>query len=252
MKRMVLLSGPSCVGKGPLRRAIKKLYPGTDKLLRPVVLYNDRPARVGEIDGEDYKFESTDTIRGLDQAKFVIIEIRDLNWQALPFAGLQDQPDDAVAFAEVHYKFVEEIVSDASPIDLTGLVVKKVFLSPLAKCEIEYLLARPNMDAKQLQKLVAEIMRRKLVRRTRRQKVDLSLEDLQDIEKRATRAYEEMTHAWVYDFVIANHDGEDSDNWEQFYFPIGDALKTCEAFKAILDGASNVAGAEKWDKALLP
>ncbi len=252
MKRMVLLSGPSCVGKGSLRRAIKKLYPGIDELLRPVVLYNDRSARVGEVDGVDYRFETADTIHALDQVKFVIIEIRDGNWQALPLAGLQNQSDDGVAFAEVHYKFVEEIVSKASLIDLTGLDVQKVFLSPLSKCEIEYLLARPNMDAKQLKKLVAEIMRRKLVRRTRRQKVDLSLEDLKDIEKRATQAYEEMAHAWVYDFVIPNHDGEDSDNWEQFYFPIGDALKTCKALKAILDGASSVPGAEKWDKALLP
>jgi guanylate kinase len=249
---MVLLSGPSCVGKGPLRRAMKKLYPDTDKVLRPVVLYNDRPARVGEVNREDYNFETTDTIRNLDKAKFVIIEIRKDNWQALPLAVLQDYPDGVVVFAEVHYKFVEEIVGGSSPIDLTDLDVKKVFLSPLSKHEILYLLARPNMDGEQLKKLVAEIMRRKLVRRTRRQKTDLSLEDLKDIEKRATRAYEEMTYAWLYDFVIPNQDGEDSDNWDQFYFPIGGALKTCEAFKAILDGASSVPGAEKWDETLLP
>lgn len=249
---MVLLSGPSCVGKGPLRRAMKKLYPDTDKVLRPVVLYNNRDARVGEVNGEDYNFETTGTIQSLDKATFVIIEIRPDNWQALPLAELQDQPDDVVAFAEVHYKFVEEIVRVGSPIDLTDLDVKTVFLSPLSKYEIEYLLASPNMDAEQLSKLVAEIMCRKLVRRTRRQKVDLSLEDLTDIEKRATQAYEEMTHAYRYDFVIPNHDGEDSDSWEQFYFPIGDALKTCEAFKAILDGASSVPGAETWDEHLLP
>jgi guanylate kinase len=51
--------------------------------------------------------------------------------------------------------------------------------------------------------------------------------------------------------VIPNHDGEDSDNWEQFYFPIGDALKTYEAFKAILDGGSSVPGTEQWSKTLL-
>ena len=252
MKRMVLLSGPSCVGKGPLRRAIKKLYPDTDKLLKPVVLYNDRSPRVGEVDGEDFHFETAENIRRLDKTKFVVIEIRDGNWQALPLADLRNKSADVAAFAEIHYKFVEEIVQSDSPIDLTELDVTKVFISPLSMHEINYLIQCPNMDAKQLKKVVAEIMRRKLVRRTRRQNIDLSLEDLKDIEKRATRAYDEMTHAWRYDFVIPNHDGEDSDNWDQFYFPIGDALKTCEAFKSILEGAKSVANTENWGHTLLP
>ena len=47
--------------------------------------------------------------------------------------------------------------------------------------------------------------------------------DLEDIEKRASSAYRELQEAWRFDHVIPNHDGEDSDNWEAFYYLIGDA-----------------------------
>jgi hypothetical protein len=79
-------------------------------------------------------------------------------------------------------------------------------------------------------------MRRKLLRRTRRQKGELSANDLKDIESRASSAYREMQEAWHFEYVIPNHDGEDSDNWEAFYYPLGDARKTLDAFAALLKG----------------
>jgi hypothetical protein len=41
----------------------------------------------------------------------------------------------------------------------------------------------------------------------------------------ASSAYAEMKEAWHFEYVISNHDGEDSDNWEAFYYPIGDAKR---------------------------
>lgn len=40
--------------------------------------------------------------------------------------------------------------------------------------------------------------------------------------------------AWHFQNVIPNHDGEDSDNWDAFYYPIGDARKTLLAFVGLL------------------
>jgi guanylate kinase len=94
-------------------------------------------------------------------------------------------------------------------------------------------------------------MRRKLLRRTRRQKGELSAQDLENVERRASAAYSEMQQAWRFDYVIANHDGEDSDNWDAFYYPLGDARKALEIFVALLDGRAP-ADAEKWDAGLLP
>jgi chloramphenicol 3-O-phosphotransferase len=37
--RLVLLSGPSCVGKSPLAKALAKFYPELRKTLQPLVLF---------------------------------------------------------------------------------------------------------------------------------------------------------------------------------------------------------------------
>ena len=102
-----------------------------------------------------------------------------------------------------------------------------------------------------LQKLVSDIMRRKLLRRTRRQKGELSAADLGEIEARASSAYRELKMAWHFQYVIPNHDGEDSENWDAFYYPIGDARKTLLAFVGLLR-SSVQPGVELWEGDLLP
>jgi guanylate kinase len=51
--------------------------------------------------------------------------------------------------------------------------------------------------------------------------------------------------------VIPNHDGEDSDNWAAFYYPLGDARKALMAFTALLEGRVPP-HAEKWEEDLIP
>ncbi|MHC4520012.1 MAG: hypothetical protein ACYTAS_15590, partial [Planctomycetota bacterium] len=68
---------------------------------------------------------------------------------------------------------------------------------------------------------------------------------------RAGSAYEEMKQAWRFDYVIPNHDGEDSDHWDAFYYPIGDARKTLLAFADVLAGRAP-AYVERWDRDLVP
>jgi guanylate kinase len=123
-----------------------------------------------------------------------------------------------------------------------------IFLSPLSKGEIESLLKQPNVS---LRSLVTDVMQRKLRRRTRREKGDLSADDLSEVERRATRAYDELRMAHYFDHVIANHDGEDSENWEAFPCPLGDARKTLYAVADLLTGVTPHA-AEKWESGLLP
>jgi guanylate kinase len=94
-------------------------------------------------------------------------------------------------------------------------------------------------------------MRRKLLRRAKRQKNELSLNDLRDIEIRASKAYHELKMAWNFDYVIPNHDGEDSDNWNTFYYPLGDARKTMLAVANLIEGRS-VDNLEVWESGLIP
>ena len=70
------------------------------------------------------------------------------------------------------------------------------------------------------------------------------------METRASGAYRELQAAWHFQYVIPNHDGEDSDNWDAFYYPIGDARKTLDAFVGLLQGRVQP-GVEKWEKDLL-
>src|SRR5208337_4567026 len=87
---------------------------------------------------------------------------------------------------------------------LAGIHRLSIFLSPLSKEEVIYFKA-PERNVS-IPDLVTDIMRRKLLRRTRRQKSELSAKDLENIETRAASAYRELREAWHFDYVIPNHD----------------------------------------------
>ena len=94
-------------------------------------------------------------------------------------------------------------------------------------------------------------MRRKLLRRTRRQEGELSFNDLENIEKRASSTYRELKEAHYFQHVIPNHDGEDSENWDAFYYPVGDARVALLAFVSLLAGKTS-SGVEHWEGDLIP
>ena len=241
MKPVVLLSGPSCVGKGPLLAALKRLHPSLAGRLHQVVLYNNRHPRPGEADGVEYHFRPHEEIlqfRGKDE--FIVLEVRPGNFQALSRSDLEKACEGpAIPLFEAFHRFGDEIRERGW---LAEDEILSVFLSPLAKDEIEFLKAQARL---RLEEFVAEVMRRKLLRRTEMQKGSLSRQDLDDIEIRVATVHEELKAACRYDYVIPNHDGEDSDNWNQFYYPIGDARKTLLSFVDILEGDEPRFG-EKW------
>ena len=77
MGRFVILSGPSCVGKGPLHTAFSNFYPEQAARLKKLVLYNCRSPRPGEIDGKDYHFRSREEIERLrEKENFIVLDVR--------------------------------------------------------------------------------------------------------------------------------------------------------------------------------
>jgi guanylate kinase len=74
---------------------------------------------------------------------------------------------------------------------------------------------------------------------------------LENIEIWAAGAYGELKQAWQFDHVIPNHDGEDSDHWDAFYYPVGDARKSLLTYAALLEGKP-APHAEKWEPDLVP
>ncbi len=231
MGKLVILAGPSCVGKSPLDKALKKFYPELRNALQHLVLYISRSPRPGETDGVDYHFRTREAIDQLRKNEhFVVMEVRG-DLQALDIKQVKEQLAHGDVFFEGNPFIGRTLLTHEALADVEKL---SAFLSPLSREELLELNDPGNhADAK---KIVTEIMQRKLMRRTRKQKGELSLSDLQNIETRAGSAYQELQGAHQFHYIIPNHDGEDSENWDAFYYPLGDARKSLRAFAELLKG----------------
>ena len=244
--RLAILSGPSCVGKTPLYKSLRKFYPELHAQLRKLVLVNSRAPRPGERDGADFHFRTRAQVEALrTDPRYAVLEARD-DLQALDLQELESLLQRGDVFFEGNPYVGRALQTHPRLVDVKRL---SIFVAPLSQEEIICLKA-PEKNIS-LPDLLTDIMRRKLLRRTRRHKGDLSAADLKDIESRASSAYRELQEAWHFQHVIPNHDGEDSDHWEAFYYLIGDARKTLEAFAALLKGTVPP-GIEKWDEHLVP
>jgi guanylate kinase len=244
--RLVLLIGPSCVGKTPLYKSLTKLYPELRARLQKLIMINSRSPRPGEIDGVDYHFRTRAQLEALrNDHRYAVLPVHH-DLQALDIQEVESLLQRGDAFYEGNSSVGCTLLSHPRLANIRKL---SVFISPLSKEEIEYFNAADR--GVNLNDLLTDIQRRKLLRRTTRQKTNLSLKDLEDIEKRASDAFPELQDAWHFDYVIPNHDGEDSDNWEAFYYPIGDARRALEAFAALLQGKTPQS-IERWSRGLLP
>ncbi len=244
MGRLVILSGPSCVGKSPLIKALARLQPERLCGLTPIVLHNSRPPRPGERDGVDYHFGTRVGVLALRTSdRHVVIDVRG-DLQALDLAELGRTLEKGDALFEGN-PFVGRTLQTHPR--LQGIARLSMFLAPLSREEIEFLKWQPGVS---LPALVTDVMRRKLLRRMRRQKGELSSRDLEEVERRAGSAYQELAEAHHFEHVIPNHDGEDSENWDAFYYPVGDARRALLSVVAMLDGRLP-AGIETWDAGLL-
>jgi guanylate kinase len=233
------------MGKTPLIRALRRFYPQLANRLHSLVLVNSRARRPGERDGVEHHFRSREQIEQLrEDARYVVIDVRG-DLQALDVDNLCKLLEQGDVLYEGN-PYVARVLQTHDR--LAGIPRLGIFLSPLSKDEIQYLLRQPDLS---LPDVVAGLMRGKLLRRAHRQKPELSSQDRHDIQRRATRAYDELKTAHHFDYVIANHDGEDSDHWEAFHYPLGDARKTLQAVAALLEGRTP-ADVEPWDADLLP
>ncbi len=238
--RLIILSGPSCVGKGPLCHALQTFYPELYDNMHRLVLYNSRDKRPGEKEGVDYYFRSREQMEKMQEGQdFILLNVRG-DWQGLEVEQLLKLLRQGQDVLFEGNPFIPQALWKLPAFSLIPML--KIFLSPLSRGEILWLKAQ-NVDMGQM---VMDIMRRKLLRRTQKQKSLLSLKDLENIEERCQSAPEELSLAPSFDWVIPNHDGEDSENWTAFGYPIGDAFKALEAFALILQGQDPSGLAEKW------
>lgn len=126
-KRLVILSGPSCVGKSPLDKALGRFYPELRGTLRKLVLYNSRAPRPGEVDGVDYHFRMRNQVEALRaEDRYAVLDVRG-DLQALDVDELHAMLQDSNAFFEGN-----PFVGRALQMDprLAGVERLSIFLSP--------------------------------------------------------------------------------------------------------------------------
>lgn len=245
MNKLIILSGPSCVGKSPLYKALDKFYPDITRTIKTVVLYNSRRPRPKEKEGLDYYFRLRKDIEKLrSKKKFVVLDVRG-DLQALDIEEVKKELKTSNMLFEGNPFAGKILISHPS---LKNINKVSIFISPVSKEEALFLKKIKNKIS--IKELIGDIMSRKLLRRTRKQKGILSLGDLENIQRRAQSAYQELKEAYRYDYVIPNHDGEDSENWDAFYYPLGEARRTLLALVSILKGEEKPLFAEKWSAAL--
>jgi len=229
-KRLIILSGPSCVGKSPLIKAFKKVHPEIS--FKMPILHTSRPPRSVEMEGVDYYFRSERDIRSYTPERFIVGQIRKI-WQAIDLMEIQGLfAQSSLIIVEIYptlgklfrgHPLIRQLSADFE--------VYTVFFSPASEDEIRAL--QINMGFASPAETVAAIMLPKLIARTEQQGKLLTLEVLEDLQLRASMAYEEMKMGENYTHRIVNHDGEDSHNW-RYTPPLGDAGATLARFVDII------------------
>ena len=190
-KRFVILSGPSGVGKGPLQRAVERLYPG--KLKARPVLSTSRPPRGREVHGRDYYFLPESFIRSLGSSPDFVVSLVRSDWQAIHLVQVGELLDsNELVFVEAFYTFGQPLLPKATA---RGIAVSSVFLVPV----------EPGTPPD----TIVSTMRAKLDRR--------GTDDEKKKEERAGDAPKELQKSADYTHVLLNTVGEDDvDEWGEF------------------------------------
>jgi guanylate kinase len=245
--RLILLSGPSCMGKGHLLKSLKKFHPELYSNLKRIVPYNSRMPRPGETDGVEFRFRNRDFIEDLASRKdMLVFDVRgDIHALNVKKVNKIISRHNALL---VGNPFFTQAVRNHPRIPRGGALT--VMLAPLSREEILFYKSMKHKIVS-LEEFVIDLMRRKLLRRARRLKYNLSLRDLEDVETRAKAAITELCEAHRFDYVLVNHEGGDSEFWSSFYYPVGDPMRVLQAFADLLTGKTP-AWSEKWELGLLP
>jgi len=146
-----------------------QFFPDLHKKLQPLVLYNSRSPRPGEKNDEDYHFPRREEIEKFrDRDNYIVMDVRG-DLQAFDIKELSELLAKGDLFFEGNPFIGETLLSHPK---LSKFKRLSMFVSPLSREELSLLKEQAQAD---LESLVTDVMRRKLLRRTQRQKGVLSL-----------------------------------------------------------------------------
>ena len=132
MGKLIILSGPSCVGKGPLVETMGLYFKSIGIQFGKHVLYNDRAPRPGEIDGKTYHFwdKNKQNAESAKNPKCIPFNV-DSDQQMINFETLENElAEYDVVLLEISINQVPTIMGFCNQF---GIKVKQIFVSPLSE-----------------------------------------------------------------------------------------------------------------------
>ncbi len=239
-KRLVVVSGPSGVGKGPIIDWVKKLYFSKNNEELRFCQVNVRKEKTERHRGDEkelgfdgigkniYEFEC----RGTKQ----IIDLDELDNAVVSHdTTLIETYYNAFDFLKEHYERNAKFVS--------------VFISPLTRSELMYL-EYVNVP---LSEYLPDVMFDSLKKRAQNDGKELTDIVIKELTERSQDSFNEMLFAHNYDFIIPNHFYESDMRWKLSLL-IGEQMITVDDLYDIIKRGkeSRVEKAEDYFRGLVP
>lgn len=218
-RTLLILSGPSCVGKGPLIAALRRCRP--DLPFGQPVLHASRAPRPGEQDGREFRFRGAETIRAYDRGRFFVYRMRD-QWRAV----------DLDELAELARR-CERIVIELHPAQVAAFREHPRVSATFVSWRLVAVLLQPMPLDEASADVVAGRMREAQIHRAMRQGKAIDAAELADIAVRAAAAWAEMQPGPEFEHVLVCREPEGSAAWDSDP-PAGDAGRALEAVAALL------------------
>jgi guanylate kinase len=238
-KRLILLSGPSCVGKSPLTAAVKKFRPEV-KFTKLAVIKSKQSRNLMPRPDEQDVWNNPNCWQTQEQIEALKNNDRYIVFNCYGFSQAVDldmivNSSEQTILMEMYYAIVPQILASQR---LKNINIETVFLSPISKQEIEFF----NSCRIDVDWAIKSLMAAKQYQRVIFHKRNIDRDFLQDIKTRIDDAVCELGSEKNFKHVIVNHDGEGSPNWNRLADgtftgpPVGDAKLAVESLAKILSG----------------
>jgi len=183
MGNLIIISGPSGVGKGTIINRIKEKYKNNNKKLYVSVSYTTRNPRDGEINGRDYYFISVQEFKELINNNGL------LEYNEYGTGKYYGTPRDIIFnYLDNDYDVILEIdVNGYKKIKELGIEHRSVFVAPSSIGVLESRLRKRNS------------------------------EDEENLKKRIKEAFNELNYMNLYDDIVFNEDGKLEEAVDEVY-----------------------------------
>jgi len=207
--KLILISGPSGVGKGPIIDTLFCYAVANDMSIKKHVLYTNRQKRHGEKDGETYHFTTDKATLEMKEREsggsFKTFPVRGEQVQGIDIKALKnDLSNNAAVILEIFYKQMPAVVKICEE---NGISVRSIFIKPLSEDDYKVAGCSEHVES-DLEMVTKAVMFNKLTNR--------ATESREKVLDRISSAYAEIKEAKNYNYQIVNHYGEDNRTlWNQ-------------------------------------